>query len=74
MRTAYAITDGEDFVAWSFPGTPCTWPTREAAEWAAKGLTWHPKRYAGPFRVEEVVVDATPLGTVLAVTRLPVGS
>lgn len=65
IATAYTVTDGEDIVK------ARTWDTREAAEEAMRDMCFHPKRHAGPFRVEPVQVEVSRWGTVLAVTRIP---
>ena len=68
ITTAYTITDGEDFAVWGGYHAR-TWATRAEAEAAMRDLCWHPKRYAGAFRVEPVQVECSRWGTVLEVRR-----
>lgn len=68
ITTAYTITDGAEIVSGGYPLSR-TWDTQEAAAAAMKEMCWHPKRHAGPFRVETVKVETTQWGTVLSVTR-----
>lgn len=66
ISSEFTVSDGEDLVAGGYP-LPRTWPTREGAESAMDSMCWHPRRFAGPFRVVPVTVTRSPYGTVLAV-------
>lgn len=66
---AYVVTDGEDIVSGGYP-LPATWPTAEGAREKMAGMCWHPRRFAGPFRVEAVEVETSRWGTTLAVRRI----
>ena len=65
---AFAVTDGEDFCLWSYPHPRVFDTAAEAAE-AAASVCFHPRRMAGPARVEPVTVETTRWGTVLSVVR-----
>lgn len=67
--TAYTITDGEDFCEGSYP-LPRTFKTKSEAADVMSRMCWHPKRFAGPFRVEPVTVVRSMWGTTLSVERL----
>lgn len=63
----FTVSDGEDLVAGGYP-LPRTWPTEAEAAEAMFRMCWHPRRFAGPFRVVPVTVTRTKYGTVLSVT------
>jgi hypothetical protein len=65
---AFAVTDGEDFCLWDYPH-PRVFRTAEEAAEAAARVCFHPRRMAGPARVEPVTVETTRWGTVLSVVR-----
>ena len=67
--TAYTVTDGEDFAAGGYP-LPRWWETEAEAAEVMRNLCWHPRRFAGPFRVEPVEVVRTKYGTTLSVKRI----
>lgn len=62
----FTVSDGEDLVAGGYPH-PRTWPTEAEAAEAVSRMCWHPRRFAGPFRVVPVTVTRTKHGTVLSV-------
>ena len=49
-RPGFIITDGEERVGSG------AWEHRTEAEAAMASLCWHPRRFAGPFRVEEATL------------------
>ena len=51
-RAGFIITDGAE------RALDLAWESREDAEARMRDLCWHPRRFAGPFRVEEVVLPA----------------
>jgi hypothetical protein len=48
---------------------PVAWFSRAEAEEAMQRQTWHPRRFAEPFRVEPVDVEVSKYGTILAVRK-----
>lgn len=66
IATEYTVSDGEDIVAGGYP-LPRTWATEAEATEAMSRMCWHPRRFAGPFRVVPVTVTRTKYGTVLSV-------
>lgn len=65
--TEFTISDGESVVAGGYP-LPQTWPTESEAAEAMARMCWHPRRYAGPFRVIPVTVVRTKYETTLSVS------
>ena len=55
----YAVTDGTTF-ATGMPGYihPTTFSSADEAQNSIQDLCWHPARWDGPFRVEEVLVTS----------------
>jgi len=66
---AYTITDGDDICAGGYP-LPRWWETEAEAAKVMGDMCWHPRRFAGPFRVEAVDVVCTKYGTTLSVKRI----
>lgn len=68
-ETVWTVTDGEEFTVW-IGQKPQVLATREEAEAVMGRLCWHPRRCAGPFRVEAVEATYTKYGTLLSVRRI----
>jgi hypothetical protein len=65
---AFAVTDGDDYCLWDYPH-PRVFRTAEEAAEAAARVCFHPRRMAGPARVQPVTLTLTRWGTVLSVER-----
>jgi hypothetical protein len=67
VKSAYSITDGEDFLLWIEPGIAKTWDSVTEAQEAALSVCYHPRRMMGRPRPVTVIVEATRYGSVLSV-------